>query len=210
MTNDQARVDGADEAARNSSQVGKGLEYLRIFSGKVTIIDQFMLGNGQFTARLKDMPTSAGAAAAVEELVEKYGGCVVSLEAGYYEVHREPVQNLFVLKRCGDADFHPGEGNAESFDFSRVADAKGHFEAQHHVFVDTRCLVFLDAELLFNGELVERYSSLRHNGQDKQARDLLRSHGAAVRYGFNRHGDELGVFWLEQEGVTALWPDIPG
>ena len=39
--------------------------------------------------------------------------------------------------------------------------------------------------------------------------DLLRDNGGAVRYGFNRYGDELGIFSLAgNDDVLALWPTV--
>ena len=76
------------------------------------------------------------------------------------------------------------------------------------VFVDTRCLVFCDPELLQNQDLLTEYTRLRKEGSDKEARDLLRSKGSAVRYGFNPHGDELAVAKIDGPAVIALWPDV--
>jgi hypothetical protein len=54
--------------------------------------------------------------------------------------------------------------------------------------------------------LLERYQQLWFSGQDKTARDLLRDNGGAVRYGFRRDGDELGVYQIPGEDVICLWP----
>ena len=42
----------------------------------------------------------------------------------------------------------------------------------------------------------------------KACRDLLRDNGGAVRYGFQREGDELGIYTIPDENVICLWPDL--
>lgn len=73
------------------------------------------------------------------------------------------------------------------------------------IFIETRCLVFIDAHHLRDPDLIHRYKELRDLRDDKAARDLLREYGAAVRYGFNRRGDNLGIFKLGQPDSFGLW-----
>ncbi len=73
------------------------------------------------------------------------------------------------------------------------------------VFVETRCLVFIDSSHLRDPELVRQYKELRDRRDDKAARDLLRQYSAAVRYGFNRRGDLLGLFKLDEPNSYGLW-----
>jgi hypothetical protein len=81
-------------------------------------------------------------------------------------------------------------------------------ESVGYVLVDTRCLAMVDRELLDDSGLLEKYQQLWTTGQDKACRDLLRDNGGAVRYGFGRYGDELGVYLSEEDGVVCLWPDL--
>ena len=55
---------------------------------------------------------------------------------------------------------------------------------------------------------MKKYKQLWFSGQDKACRDLLRDNGGAVRYGFQRYGDELGIYLVPDENLVALWPDI--
>ncbi len=205
-----ACIDENDTSVSSS----KGLENLEISSGKLVLIDQFMLANEQFLSRLSFQRDDSNE---LQDLVEKFGGCILSVNPGTYLVYRNPVETTIVLAHQpalenGDLSLTGEKGYcsvAEEFDFAPILKAKGRNEPLCHVFVDTRCLVFLDTNLLFDQPLLHEYKSLRRQGMDKRARDLLRSKGAAVRYGFNRYGDELGVFFIEQGKLIALWPDIP-
>lgn len=197
----ESQLSGDEGAAQGAP--GKSRERLEISSGVVIVIDQFMLGNKQFL----DKVAAIGDVEKKDELAGvclMYGGCILSMQAGTYYVYRDPQQNLIVLAPAGTQ----ASEEAEEFDFEPIINAKGNLLPAYHVFVDTRCLVFMDAASLFDPTVVEEYCSLRAKGQDKQGRDLLREKGAAVRYGFNRYGDELGVFELRDERLIALWPDI--
>lgn len=68
----------------------------------------------------------------------------------------------------------------------------------------------VDRELLDDSELLDKYQHLWFSGQDKACRDLLRDNGGAVRYGFQRFGDELGIYVLPDADVVCLWPDVAG
>jgi hypothetical protein len=68
-------------------------------------------------------------------------------------------------------------------------------------------LVAFDLDLLRANKTIESYIVLKREAKDKEARDLLRESGAAVRYGFAGGSDELGVFMLS-DGVIGMWPDL--
>jgi hypothetical protein len=66
----------------------------------------------------------------------------------------------------------------------------------------------VDRELLDDSSLLQKYQELWFAGEDKACRDLLRDNGGAVRYGFQREGDELGIYSIPGENVICLWPDL--
>ena len=66
----------------------------------------------------------------------------------------------------------------------------------------------IDRELLDDIALLEKYQQLWFGGQDKACRDLLRDNGGAVRYGFHRQGDELGIYSVAGEDIICLWSDV--
>ena len=72
---------------------------------------------------------------------------------------------------------------------------------------DPKTLVSTDwlAKHLRDPDMVHRYKELRDQRDDKGARDFLRQYGAAVRYGFNRRGDQLGLFKLDGDNSFGLW-----
>ena len=76
------------------------------------------------------------------------------------------------------------------------------------MLIDTRCVAMVDRELLDDGNLLQKYQQLWFGGQDKACRDLLRDNGGAVRYGFHRQGDDLGIYSVEDEDVICLWSDV--
>jgi hypothetical protein len=212
MVNTNAAANSGDGEETVPVPGGKGLEHLQVFGNKVLVIDQFMLANDQFLTQLGEIDPERQSGNELQLLAQKYGGCVLSMPQGVYRVYRDPMENIIVLCPGGEAPPDSGSTNASEkdavFDFSPLINAKGNLAPIHHVYVDTRCLVFLDASLLFDQELVDQYRGFRNQGKDKEARDLLRSHGGAVRYGFNRYGDELGVFSLPEDNIIALWPDV--
>jgi hypothetical protein len=186
-------------------------ERLEVSSGWVLIIDQFMLANKQFLGRQADQTEPFEVRlAALREAAAMYGGCVAEFISGSYDVYRDAQQNMIALRLSGQETV--SEDKAEegpgSFDFSPIIDAKGNLNRIDHVYVDTRCLVFLDVHDFFKEGVVQRFCALWAENKDKEARDFLRETGGAVRYGFNRLGDELGVFKLLEENMVALWPDV--
>ena len=208
MTNnlsDERQLEAVPEAEVVPT-MGKGLEHVTINSGRLVIIDQFMLANDQLVSKLALCEQTADE---LRELVEKFGGCMLSLDKGLYEVYRDPVDTIIILARSkSEAGGVENAAASAAMDWSAITRSRTKMEAQHHVFIDTRCAVFLDASLLFNESVLQEYKALRLQGREKSARDLLRTNGAAVRYGFNRYGDELGVFIIEPGSQLALWPDI--
>lgn len=177
-------------------------EKLVISSGSLLLIDQFMLGNSQFTHQLdKDKSQLISA-------VKNYGGSLVDLENGEYYVFRNPMITTMGLIRAEHYKALCEEH--EEFDFAKFAKDREGQKIVGHVFVDTRCFALCDAEVLKDKELLEEYASKRKAGDDKKARDLLRSKNVSVRYGFNRYGDELAVGVSEIDGfqLVLLWPDI--
>jgi len=99
------------------------------------------------------------------------------------------------------------EGFEFGFAKEQVSESKEDFEASGRVFVNTGCTCFFDAEQLVKGEMLEKFRKARSGDDLKASRDVLRSSGGAVRYGFNRLGDELGVFLNSKKNILALWPE---
>ncbi len=150
-----------------------------------------MLANQQFIekmAAIVDEDTTVK-----NQLIREYGGKVISVARGTYRIERDPFAYTIVVHPEGDAP--------------QAADVvKDATQELGEVNIDTRCLAMLDRELLDDSSLLERYQQLWFSGQDKACRDLLRDNGGAVRYGFRRDGDELGVYQIPGEDVIALWP----
>jgi len=152
-----------------------------------------MLANPQFTDKLLGI-MDAGAEAK-DRLIKDYGGTVVELEPGTYRIERDPYAYTIVIHRSNATLDSNGL-------IQRATESVG------HVLVDTRCLAMIDRELLDDSVLLEKYRQLWFNGQEKACRDLIRDNGGAVRYGFRRYGDELGVYAVPREDIICLWPDI--
>lgn len=177
---------------RQSSESGNQRERIAIESGHLVLIDQFMLANPQFIDRLVEIIDEGPEVK--DNLVREFGGSVVDLQPGTYRIERDPFAYSIVV--------HP-EGNVP--DIQTLPEVATQERGQ--VFVDTRCLAMIDRELLDDSSLLEKYQQLWFSGQDKACRDLLRDNGGAVRYGFHRNGDELGVYTIPDEDVVCLWPD---
>ncbi|MCB9030678.1 MAG: hypothetical protein H6619_06460 [Deltaproteobacteria bacterium] len=177
---------------RDASISGNKRERISVESGQLVFIDQFMLANPQFVDAVVgsiDEPEKR------DDIVKQFGGCVVSLEPGTYRIERDPFAFTIVI--------HPDGEDIDTEEItSKTDNSKG------RVFIDTRCLAMIDRELLDDEDLLRRYQDLWFNGEEKECRDLLRDNGGAVRYGFQRYGDELGVYHLDSEDVVCLWPDV--
>jgi len=184
----------SSRAPRHASfDSGNQRERIAVESGHLVMIDQFMFANPQFLEKLSKIvdedPTMK------DDLVKDYGGVVVQVEPGTYRIERDPYAPSIVV--------HP-EGYKPNV---KDLPDKGS-NNQGHVYIDTRCLAMVDRELLDDTILLEKYQQLWFSGQDKACRDLLRDNGGAVRYGFGRLGDELGVYLSEDDGIVCLWPDV--
>lgn len=176
---------------RQSAESGNQRERIAIESGDLVLIDQFMLANPQFIekmARVMDEETEVK-----NKVINEYGGKVLNVTRGTYRIERDPFAYTIVV--------HPEGDSPDASDI--VKDAT---ESLGEVNIDTRCLAMLDRELLDDNALLERYQQLWFGGQDKACRDLLRDNGGAVRYGFRRDGDELGIYQVPGEDIICLWP----
>lgn len=159
----------------------------------MVLIDQFMLANPEFINKLNTLIDAEPEKK--DEVVAEFGGHVIEVEPGTYRIERDPYAFSIVI--------HP-----ESFEPGSTELTKENTSSSGRVFIDTRCLAMIDRELLDDSALLEKYQQLWFSGQDKACRDLIRDNGGAVRYGFQRSGDELGVYEHQEEGVVCLWPDV--
>lgn len=191
--NGRGRGRGGRRVERGTAQSGNLRERISVESGFLVLIDQFMLANPQFIDKLSTLVDAAPEAK--DEVVNEFGGQVVELEPGTYRIERDPFAFSIII--------HP-----EGFQLGDAELSKDTTEAHGQVFIDTRCLAMIDRELLDDSGLLEKYQQLWFSGQDKACRDLIRDNGGAVRYGFQRTGDELGVYTHAEEGVVCLWPDV--
>ncbi len=180
---------------RAASQSGNQRERIAVESGALVLIDQFMLANPQFHAQLLDLIDDGPEAK--DNVIARYGGTVIDLTPGTYRIERDPYAFTIVVHQDGS--------EARSDELVELADKE-----IGHVYVDTRCLAMIDRELLDDTALLEKYQQLWFSGQEKACRDLLRDNGGAVRYGFQRYGDELGVYRVPNDDVVCLWPDVVG
>jgi len=213
-TRERANMEGANFEGGNRDSVNG--ERLAVVSGQVVLIDQFMLSNQQFLAPCGPL---LGARARIEELrgvVHKFGGALIELEPGDYRVYRDPLAQTFAIvstaSDLGNLEIGIGVSLATQRDIPRKV--MEHFLRERgvatpagRVFVDTRCVVAFDLELLRDRETVAEYGELKRSNKDKESRDLLRERGAAVRYGFAPRGDELAVCRMP-DGIVGMWPDV--
>lgn len=175
---------------RSDNNSGNLRERIAIESGHMVIIDQFMLANPQLHTALLDLidsdPTEKN------EVIKKFGGVVIELSPGNYRILRNPYSCRIVIHDSShdEVDFEEIIANAPT--------------AVGKVMIDTRCLAMIDRELLDDTELLSKYQELWFSDQDKACRDLLRDNGGAVRYGFQRFGDELDVYHLASDNTVCL------
>jgi hypothetical protein len=177
---------------RQSAESGNQRERIAIESGDLVLIDQFMLANPQFIEKITGALDES--ADVKSDLIKEYGGTVIKVACGTYRIERDPFAYTIVV--------HPEDDSVEAAP-ELVKEAT---ESVGEINVDTRCLAMLDRELLDDSSLLEKYQQLWFSGQDKACRDLLRDNGGAVRYGFRRDGDELGIFQVPGADVICLWP----
>jgi len=191
------RRSGRQGSYRNSrggssaAESGNQRERIQVESGFLVLIDQFMLANPQFLEQLNTMLDEAPEVK--NDLILKYGGTVVQLSPTTYKIARDPFASRIVVHQQG-----------EDFDKDEIGPNKG--EKLGEVYVDTRCIAMVDRELLDDISLLEKYQQLWLGGQDKACRDLLRDNGGAVRYGFERYGDELAVYKTPDSNLVCLCP----
>ncbi len=179
----------------NDSSLPSPSEKLIIKSGHIVIIDQFMLANQQF---LKLLPADSNDSDAIKNATSKFGGIYFETNSGEYEVVRDIYQKA-ILAAMLDENLNP------VFTIDDITIKGDELFSLGHVFIDTKCLVMCDRDILFNQELLSKYSELRASGQDKQARDLIRKNGCAVRYGFSPDSDRLTVNISREKNVIALF-----
>lgn len=177
-----------------TAESGNERERIQVESGALVLIDQFMLANPQVLDALRGLLDDAPEAK--DQVVKNYGGTVVNLEPDTYRIARDPYASTIII--------HPDGEVVDAKSVQSNSDAK----EMGHVYVDTRCLAMVDRELLDDIALLEKYQQLWVTGQDKACRDLLRDNGGAVRYGFERFGDELSVHFDKNDNIVALWPDV--
>lgn len=200
-----------------SFDAGTGVEPLEVKSGLLMVVDQFMLSNPQMMQIIeqqigRDLQAPAPGMFFDEETVarlelaraplQRYGGALLHMTPGMYEVQRDPHLSVMAIVPYSGGN----EGGAKSYLLESVVELKHQLSPFGRVHIDTRCVVFADVSLLLNYDVLARYAELRERGDDKGGRDLLRSQGAAVRYGFAKSGDDLGVFHAKEFGAIALWP----
>ena len=162
-----------------SSKQGK--EVLELSSGKLLLIDQFMLGNRELIDRVCDsLPEEC------QGIVQKYGGFIVEQRGGKYLVFRD-------AKNRAIAAFSEDLAKLKPEALLREEIVPGQ-ESCGKVLLDTRCLVLCDFELLLRGELMDEFIALGVSNKSKQGRDLLRDNGAAVRYGFSKYCEDLAIY----------------
>lgn len=178
---------------RQAAEGGNRRERISIESGHLVLIDQFMLANPQFIERVNQVVDEDPGKK--DEIIKEFGGIVLALEPGTYRIDRDPFAYLIVV--------HHEDDKLE--DAQTASDEAT--EDSGEVFIDTRCLAMIDRELLDDSGLLERYGQLWFGGQDKACRDLLRDNGGAVRYGFQRYGDELLVRTVPGRDVVCLKPN---
>jgi hypothetical protein len=178
---------------RMAAEGGNKRERIAVESGYLVLVDQFMLANPQFISKLEEVMDKEPEAK--DQVVADFGGVVIELEPGTYRIDRDPFDYIVAVYSEGEQ-----VGVAKSLRGSAT---------QHRgdVFVDTRCLAMIDRELLDDSELLQKYQQLWFSGQDKACRDLLRDNGGAVRYGFQRYGDELQVYSVPGKDIICLWPN---
>ncbi len=175
-----------------SAESGNKRERVAVESGFLVVIDQFMLANPQLISSLSE--TVDAGPEKKDGIIATFGGCTVEVAPGTYRIERDPFALSIIIHQ-------EGEPVRIEDVTSKTAEKKG------ELFVDTRCLAMIDRELLDDTALLEKYQQLWFSGQDKACRDLIRDNGGAVRYGFQRTGDELIVSRIAGENVVCLWPE---
>lgn len=184
------------EHQRTARDRAPAIEQISISSGKVFVLDQFLLGSSLFSEALTQLEDSSELSA----LIERFGGAVVDVESGTFDVHRN------VDRRC--VWLAPKGMDNEVPDFIEVA-REVSTGSEPGVEVHSRCIVIGDLSLLSDEAQMKSFCELRARGREKDARDFLRAAGAAVRYGFDRFGEKLGVVSQKDDFPFGLYGDEP-
>lgn len=180
---------------RGNAASGNMRERIAVESGFLVLIDQFMLANPQFQEELQKLIDREPAEK--DALIRKYGGTVVEIEPGNYKIIRNPYSFKIVVHNSSiEEELDPEETAAAAT------------SSCGEVLVDTRCLAMIDRELLDDTDLLQKYQQLWFSEQEKACRDLLRDNGGAVRYGFQRFGDELIVNAVPNENTICMQPKV--
>jgi len=170
----------------NSPSISSGNqnERLEIVAGRAVVIDHYMPACPSFRRTLEE--------SGMEKALSEFGGVSASLPNGTYSVLRNPYEKQMLVTPVGS--------NLEDF---KLAPEK--FQSLGKVFVDTRCLLILDESVLSDKNMLDSYREFWIDGTEgqKKARDLIRTKGGAVRYGFSRGSDEINV-GVDAERL-ALW-----
>ncbi len=182
---------GRHSGRRRQVNSGNKRERIQIESGFLVVIDQFMLANPQFIEKIEAVVDEGPEKK--DEIVAQYGGAVIEIEPALYRIERNPFTATVVIHQEGGL---PSPDDLKELVSEELA----------HVLVDTRCMAMIDRELLDDFDLLEKYRDLWLSGEEKACRDLLRDNGGAVRYGFQRLGDELSIYFDQDENLVALWP----
>ena len=177
----------------SSHTSGNLRERIAVESGYLVIIDQFMLANPQMQKEIIALIDADPSQK--DEVIKKYGGIVIEVAPGNYKILRNPYTSRIVI--------HSSEGDEVDLD-EALANATTDCGK---VLVDTRCLAMIDRELLDDTELMEKYQQLWFSDQEKTCRDLLRDNGGAVRYGFEKFGDELKVSLVPNENTICIFAE---
>jgi hypothetical protein len=213
MSNNQYSSEENQYVRRNFNKPNPQLpesETLTVSSGYVVVIDQFMLSNQQFLSRL---PEDTSNIEEVKLAVSNFGGVCFEIENGTFDVRRDIYQKAIVASQMSPTAITDQIPTAEAttqtptatFSIDDITLRSDELFTVGKIFIDTKCMVLCDVNILFNKQLIEQYSSLRTANKDKPARDLLRKHGCAVRYGFAPHGDELGIHITRERNAMAFF-----
>lgn len=175
----------------NQPEVRVTSEKLSLSSGRLLIIDQFLLSQKPFVEAFAGAPNL--------QTATDFGASLIDLEAANYFVSRSPLDQMMCVSSSEVSDE----------DVDRLKSMSAESLTDSPVIIDTRCVVFIDAALIDSGEVMTEYRKVRETRGEKAARDFLRERGAAVRYGFNRLGDKLkiGQAALSGRKYLLLTPD---
>lgn len=148
-------------------------ERVSLESGRLVLLDQFMLANSRFYESIKKCVDNDEEID--DEIIYRYGGIILDVPNGIYRLERDPIREFICV--------FPEESKKNIEDEEKVG----------KVYLNTRCLALFDKEILDDLALLKRYREIWIQGDDKGCRDLLRDNGGAVRYGFSKISDDFIV-----------------